>query len=262
MNGPGLVGAAAQVADLGWRQTIRSKLLIGVGLAIGFAVAMGFVIDQNTSSTFASDEARDYQAMQVLVLSTVVVPLIALLLGTGALASEREGGTLAFLFTRPFPRAAVVLGKALAAIAVANVATLLGTILVWLAMGAPAEGEVLGGALALMLEATALTAVFVLFGTLLARSLYLGLAYVVFVEGVFGNVVSTQSSYTVTYHARVLLSEWSGEALRGTNLLDGVGESAFGSLLTLLVVAAAAIAGACLWVEKREYGLKDRPKEE
>jgi ABC-2 type transport system permease protein len=260
VNGPGLVGAAVQVADLGWRQALRSKLLIGVGLAIAFAIGMAVVIHQNQHD---SDPALDHQAMQVVVLSTVVVPLVALLLGTGAMAAERESGTLSFLFARPFPRSAVVLGKALAAIAVVNVAVVVCTLGVWLALGAPAQGQLAGGLAALMLEGTALTAVFVLFGTLLARSLYLGLAYVVFVEGVLGNLISARSGYTVTYHARNLLGEWSSGALRGnTALLPALPESALQSVLTLLVVTVAALAAACLWVEKREYGLKDRPKEE
>lgn len=259
MNGPGLAGAAVQVADLGWRQALRSKLLIGVGLAIAFAIGMAVVIHQNSHD---SAPGVDYQAMQVFVLSTVVVPLIALLLGTGAMASERESGTLAFLFTRPFPRSAVVLGKAVAAIAVANVAVILCTLGVWLALGAPSQGQPMGGLAALMLEATALTAVFVLFGTLLARSLYLGLAYVVFFEGVLGNVVSARSGYTLTYHARNLLSEWSSDALRGTSILPALPEPALQSILVLLLVTVGALAGACMWVEKREYGLRDRPKEE
>jgi ABC-2 type transport system permease protein len=259
VNGPGIVGATVQVADLGWRQALRSKLLIGVGLAILFAIGMAFVIHQNDTG---SEPGLDYQAMQVFVLSTVVVPLVALLLGTGAMASERESGTLAFLFTRPFPRSAVVLGKAIAAIAVANVAVVVCTLGVWLALGAPSQGQLLGGLAALMLEATALTAVFVLFGTLLARSLYLGLAYVVFFEGVLGNVVSARSGYTVTYHARNLLSEWSAGALRGTSILPTLPEPALQSVVVLILVTVGALAGACLWVEKREYGLKDRAKEE
>ena len=258
MSGPGFVGAAAQVADLGWRQTVRSKTLIGVGLVIVFAVGLAVIIHQNSGN----DPAADYQAIQVLVLSPVVVPLIALLLGTGAMATERESGTLAFLFTRPFPRSAVVLGKGLAAMAVANAAVLLCTLLVWIVSGAPGEGQVLGGAAALALETTALSAVFLLFGTLMSRSLYVGLAYVVLFEGVLGNFVTARNGYTVTYHARNLLGEWSGEALRGQSLLSNLPGSATQSVLALLLVTVAATAAACLWVEKREYGLKDRPKEE
>ena len=259
MNGPGLVGASAQVADLGWRQALRSKMLIGVGLIVLFAVGMALVIRLEAGG---SDHATDHQAMQALVLTTVVVPLISLLMGTGAMASERESGTLAFLFTRPFPRSAVVLGKGASAIAVANVATLLCTVAVWLALGAPAGAQVPGGLAALMLEATALTALFVLFGTLLARSLYLGLAYVVFFEGVLGNLFETSTSYTMTHHTRNLLGEWSSEAVRGKGILPAIPAGPLESVLLLALVTAGALALACLWVEKREYGLKDRPKEE
>ena len=119
----------------------------------------------------------------------------------------------------------------------------------------------MGGILALVLESTALTALFVLFGTVLARSLYLGLAYVVLVEGVLGNAVGAQSPYTITYHARNLLSEWSGARVP-SGVLGEFPEPAAQSVLTLLVVAVVALVAAGAWVETREYGLRDRAKED
>lgn len=257
MSAPGLLAAAAQIADLGWRQTLRSKLLIGVGLAVAFAVGLALL-----ARSGGGDPAQSFQMLQVTLLAVVVVPFIALLLGTGAMAAEREGGTLSFLFTRPIPRGAVVVGKAAAAIAVANVAVALTVILVWLATGASAKAQVGGGLAALLLETTALTAVFVLLGTLLARSLYLGLAYVVLVEGVIGSAAGARGGYTVTSHARNLLAEWSGRAVRGTDLAEGLPGPALQSVVVLLLVTVVAVAGAASWVEKREYGLRDRPKEE
>lgn len=252
--------AAIQVGDLAWRQAIRSKLLIGVGLVIAFATAIALLIRLEGAS--GTTPAQDYQALQIVLLSTVVVPLVSLLLGTSAMATERENGTLAYLFTRPFPRAAVVLGKGAAAILVANAATLLCALLVFAASGFPANAQLGGGLAGLMLEATALTAVFVLFGTLMSRSLYLGLAYVVLVEGVLGNFIAARSGFTVTYHARNILSEWSANAARSNNMIEAMPGSAGASVLALLVITAAALAAACAWVERREYGLRDKPKEE
>lgn len=261
MSGPGLVRATVEMTDLGWRQTIRSKLLIGIGLAILLPVGIAFLIHEYAEGSSA---ATDYQALQLLLLSTVVAPLVALLLGTGAMATERESGTLAYLFTRPFPRAAVVLGKGLGAIAVANVAVAAAAVGVFVASGAPANAQFGGGLLALLLETTALTAVFVLFGTVLAKSLYLGLAYIALIEGLLGNVVAARSGYTVTYHARNLLSEWSARAINreAEELLGTLPGSAAQSVLVLVVVTVAALAAAGWWVETREYGLRDRPKEE
>ena len=258
MSGPGVVGATVQVADLGLRQAIRSKLLIGVGLTIAFSVVLALIIRQADSAP----PAEHFQAIELIVLSTVVVPLVALLLGTGAMATERESGTLAYLFTRPFPRAAVVVGKGLAAILIADLAILLCVVLVWFATGGPVNGQLAGGLLALLLETTALTAVFILLGTLLARSLYVGLAYVVLVEGAVGNGSGAGGGWTLTYHARNLLTEWSGSRLPSGLVGEGFPAPALQSVVVLLLVTLAALAGAAAWVEKREYGLRDRPKEE
>lgn len=258
---PGMVAATIEMTDLGWRQTIRSKLLIGIGAAILFAGIIALLIHENAPGSSAT---FDYQMLQWLMLSTVVVPLIALLFGTGAMATEREGGTLAFLFTRPMPRSAVVLGKGLGAILVANLATVVAALVVYAASGAPPNAQLAGGIGALMLETTALTGIFVLLGTVLARSLYLGLAYIVFVEGLVGNSIGARSGYTITYHARNLLSEWSAGAIRRAepDVLPEMAQTAGESAMVLLAVAAIALAAAAAWVETREYGLKDRPKEE
>ena len=252
------LAATAEMTDLGWRQMLRSKLLWGIAVAIVFAAIIAIIIRQSTQPVRA---AENFQGLQVLLLSTVIVPLLSLLMGTGALATEREGGTLAYLFTRPFRRSAVILGKGVGAILVADALTVLAALAVYAGSGFPSDAQVMGGILALVIESTALTALFVLFGTVLARSLYLGLAYVVLVEGVLGNAVGAQSPYTITYHARNLLSEWSGARVP-SGVLGEFPEPAAQSVLTLLVVAVVALVAAGAWVETREYGLRDRAKED
>lgn len=260
MNGPGIVVAIGEMTDLAWRQLVRSKQLIGIGLAILFAVGLSYVIYRDGGTT---TDAANFQFTQVFLLSAVIVPLIALLFGTGALASERESGTLTYLFTRPFPRAAVVLGKGIGAIVGANVAVIVCVVLVFLAAGAPAGGELGGGIAALMVETTALTALFVLFGTLVPKSLYLGLAYIALFEGFAGNTLGARGGWTVTYHARNLLSEWSASAIRGdADFVSDLPGSAGDSILALLALTVVALAAAAAWVETREYGLRDRAKEE
>ncbi|HUR67842.1 MAG TPA: ABC transporter permease subunit [Candidatus Thermoplasmatota archaeon] len=253
----GHLAAALEVTDLSWRQLVRSKQLIGIGLAILFAAGIAWTIHQQDRSATA---AAHFQALQAILLSTVIVPLIALLLGTGAMASERESGTLAYLFTRPIPRYVVVLAKGIGAIVGANVAVVVCVLVVFLASGAPARGELVGGVGALMLETTALTALFVLFGTLMSRSLYAGLAYVALFEGLLGNTVGAKSGWSVTYHARNLLSEWSGSA--SDDLFGTLPGSAAQSALVLLAVAGLSLVAAAAWVETREYGLRDRAKED
>lgn len=253
--------AVVEIADLSWRQIVRSKQLIGIGLVILFAVGIAFLL-QRDSARPGHDPAEDFQFLQLLLLSAVVAPLVSLLFGTGALASERESGTLAFLFTRPIPRWTVLAGKALGAIAGANAAVLLCQLLVWVASGAPSEGEVGGGAVALLLETTALTALFVLFGTVVPKSLYAGLAYIALFEGLAGNTMGARSGWTITYHARKLLAEWSSGAMSPGHPLAGLPGEAGDSVLALLLVTAGALVAAAVWIETREYGLRDRSKED
>ena len=73
---------------------------------------------------------------------------------------------------------------------------------------------------------------------------------------------SNGGGWTLTYHARNLLTEWSGRALRGEEFGVSIPGSPAQSVLYLLGVTAGALAVASIWVEKREYGLRDRPKEE
>lgn len=252
--------AVAEIADLSWRQIARSKQLIGIGLAILFAAGIAFTIARNEP---AAQAGQNYQFLQVLLLSAVIAPLVALLFGTGALATERESGTLSYLFTRPIPRWSVLVGKAIGAMLGANAAMVVCVLLVWVASGAPGNGQPIGGLAALLWETTALTALFVLFGTMVPRSLYLGLAYIALFEGLAGNTAGARSGWTVTYHARNLLSEWSARAMGAND--DVLGElpgSAGESIATLLVVTLGSLVAAALWIELREYGLRDRAKED
>ncbi|HEX2021439.1 MAG TPA: ABC transporter permease subunit [Candidatus Thermoplasmatota archaeon] len=258
MNAPGLLPASVQIADLGWRQLLRSKLLVGLGLLVVAPAIMAGIIHAYARGSSAP---QDYQAMQAIVLSVVVVPLVSLLLGTAALASEREGGTLAYLFTRPVPRAAVVVGKGAVAMGAAVVVTVLATLATWIASGAP-DAQMPGGVAALSLQAFAMTGAFVFLGTVLARGLYLGLAYVVLVEGLLGNVPIARGGWTIGSHARNLLSSWSSRSIPDPEMLVALPGGAAQSVLALLLVGVAGILAACVWVERREYGLKDRPKEE
>lgn len=249
--------AVLQVMELSWRQAQRSKILIGVGIAILVAATLALVIRTQDPST----PDAVFQAFVLMALATVFVPLLALLVGTHAMASEREGGTLPFLFTRPIPRAAVVLGKGATAILVAVAASAVAVTLVYVAMGLP-TGAQLGGAIAATATmAMALTAIFVLLGTVLQRSLYAGLAYIALYEGLLGNVVAGRAGASVTWHGRRLISAWAGEALP-FDLASLYTGSVAASVLTLALVTLAALAGAALWADRREYGLREKVKEE
>lgn len=254
---PALFDAARILALPGTTQFLRSKAMWGIAALAIFAAFISIVVARESGTP---TPGRDFEALEYVLLSTAVVPLVSLFFGTAAMASEREAGTLSFLFTRPIRRSAVVLGKGVAALALSAVAVALIDALVWVCAGAPVPAAFANGLAALVLESVALTALFVLFGAVLVRSLYVGLAYVALYEGALGNALQA-SPYTITFHARTLLRHWSGDLVPQL-YAEMPPESTAGAVWTLLIVAGASLAFAMVWVETREYGLRDRPKEE
>lgn len=254
---PGLVQAARLLAVPGTAQFLRSKGMIALGLLAAFAGTIACLVAREGSSR----PGESFQGLEFFLLAPAVAPLVSLFFGTAAMASEREAGTLSFLFTRPIRRSAVVLGKGAAAVALAAIAVTLIHALVWAFSGdADAPSALFGGLGALLLETIALTSLFVLLGAVLVRSLYVGLAYVALYEGALGNALQA-SPYTVTFHARTLLRHWSGDLV--PSLYSAMpAEPTSQAVLVLLGVAAGSLALAAAWVETREYGLRDRPKEE
>lgn len=153
----------------------------------------------------------------------LVVPLVALLLGSAVVAEEVEDRTVTYLFTRPIPRAALLAGRWAAAFVVA---------LFLLGASAWAVTEILTGAaeanplLALggdarlrLLETIALGAaayslVFAAAGAFVKHPVIVGLGYTFAIEGFFANLPGSSQGITILY--------WLKSFLFGTaGLLEG-----------------------------------------
>jgi ABC-2 type transport system permease protein len=115
----------------------------------------------------------------------VVLPLVALVLGTGAFGAELEDGTAVYSLTRPVARWRIALAKLVTASTLTLVVTALSTALA----GAIAVGAGPGRVVVAFTGATALgallyAAVFVALGLFMRRALIAGFVYVVLWEGV------------------------------------------------------------------------------
>jgi ABC-2 type transport system ATP-binding protein len=136
----------------------------------------------------------------------VVLPLVALVVGTGVLGLEIDDGTLLHVLTKPLPRSEIVLTKLAVAcattVAIGSGALFVaGTITAGARVGA---GFAVGGAVA----AVAYSALFEALSLVTRRPVLVGLIYVVLWEGLLGNVVSgtgvlSIQQYAVTIAAKV-----------------------------------------------------------
>lgn len=140
----------------------------------------------------------------------VVLPVVALIVGTGVLGSEIEDGTIVHILTKPLPRWQIVLPK----LAVAAGVTAF-TVAIPLYVGGVLADSVrlgLGLAAAGTVGALAYSAVFLALSLLTRRPVLLGLVYVLIWEGLLGNLVKGTSvlsiqQYVITIADRIAPTE-------------------------------------------------------
>ncbi len=127
--------------------------------------------------------------------AATLMPLVALLFGTGAIGAEIEDGTAVFLLAKPINRRTVVLTK-LSVASVCAIALTCGPMLAagLLGAGGLGDGLVLGFVGAAAIGSLIYTAVFLALSLITSRALVFGLAYVLIWEGLLaGLFVGTQT---------------------------------------------------------------------
>ena len=210
-------------ALLGRRRTIL-LILAGVILVLVAAVA-----------GLNGDDAAERRELTGRVLADlglgVVVPLVAVIVGTAAIGSEIEDGTIIYLLAKPIPRWIIVVIK---------------TVVVWLVTAAlivPAmiiagivgSGDAdLGLAYAVggLVATIEYGAIFVALSVITTRALIIGLAYVVIWEGILAGLFAGTRVLSVRQHALSV-----ADAVGGQGAV--VSELALATALGVAVVATA-----------------------
>lgn len=146
----------------------------------------------------------------------VVLPIVALLIGTGVLGSEIDDGTITHVLTKPLPRRTIVLSKYL----VASTVTFLAAGVPLAVCGALADGGKLGIGLgiAAIFGSLAYTGLFLTVSLVSRRPVLLGLVYVMLWEGVLGNVVSGTKVLSIEQYVLTIADRWSGTGLFSTTM--------------------------------------------
>ncbi len=200
-----------------------------------------------------------------IMLVQVVTPLSALVLGAATVAEEVEDRTITYLFTRPMPRAALLLGR-WAAIALILVLILgLATWLFLLAAerargdGPPVDAQIARALLfAVLAGAVTYSALAAALGAFVRHPILIGLGYAFAVEGFLANLPGRNQSLTVQHHLRSLM------AAQGSPLwakVEGFASASYESGGTALVVLACIALGALAlgsWrLARREFVLSE-----
>ena len=254
--------AARAVFDLaleGMVWTRRSVLMaVLVGLPIAFGLLYRLVLAARIPPQVTPTEL--YGAIVVFYYIGAVLPLVALFYATALIADEVEGRTITYLFTRPIPRPAILVGKFAAYVVAALSLTLPSLVLTFFLLLTTRRGDLAAGTPDLfrdmgVLALTLLSygALFTLLGVLLKRPMIPGLLFVFIWEWV-SKLPGYMPRLTLTAYLKSLVTHRPAE--------EGIG-GLFGQILpadlSLGVLSAATLillAGA-LWIfSTREYVLE------
>jgi len=269
-SAPGFLYAALRVFDLSlgdmlWsRRTVFMALVVGMPVLIAFVarslVALGAPIMQNTAMT----GPLIFGLMIWAFFVRFSVPVLGVFYGTSLMADEVEDKTITYLFTRPIPRGAVLVGKYLAYLVCTVCVVLPAVVIIWLLI-VPLKGSLGASVIDLAKDLGVLAlglavygAVFALIGAALKRPLLVGLIFVFGWETLAMVLPGNLKRFTVAYYLQGLVPH-AMPSDSPLSLMQQIFQDTPG--LAQSLISMAIIEVVCLWlaartVARREYVLE------
>jgi ABC-type transport system involved in multi-copper enzyme maturation permease subunit len=278
---PGFLTSALRVFDLSVSEMLWSRRTIFMALIVGAPVLISLILrllvglgaplldNQDVSregvrTTLRMTGPGIFGLMIWIFYLRFTVPVLGVFYGTSLIADEVEDKTITYLFTRPIPKGAVLVGKYLAYLACTFFVVLPSVVLVYLLI-VPMRGT-LGGSFLdlvkdLMLLAIGLAvygAVFAFIGARFKRPLLVGLIFIFGWEQMALAFPGYLKKFTVAYYLQGMVPH----AMPNDNvisLIQGIFRESPGlveSLIWLAVILAVFLWGAAVSVERKEYVLE------
>jgi ABC-2 type transport system permease protein len=273
-SSPTLIRSALRIFDLSLGQMLWSRRSIFLALVVGGPTVLAAVVRILAavvpSSSFRINGAivggpSIFGMMIWLLYVRFIVPVLGVFYGTALIADEVDDKTITYLFTRPIPRGAVLIGKYLAYLA-CTVLLILPTVMIVFFLIVPLGNGSVGEAFPSLLTdlgmialgLAAYGAVFALVGARLKRPLVIGLVFAFGWEPTVMLLPGYLKRLTVAYYVQALVPHAMPE------------DSTLGAILQVFnevppvavsLSALAIITGVALWlaartVETREYVLE------
>jgi ABC-2 type transport system permease protein len=226
------------LARLAFRQFLGSRralLLVVLGaLPVLVALLVGM---ENTGGKEALD---DYTGMYRLLTVGVLLPIVALVLGTSVFGAEVDDGTITYVLGKPVPRWRIVLTRIVAA-GLATALVLVPSTLLSAAVGlrgVDAPGAMAAAAAAVAIGGFLYCALFVALSLSTRRALVAGLVYVVLWEGSLSNTFGGSRALSIRQYTLSFAEKMADGASFGGQLDAGVALG-MAAAVTLLATAHA-----------------------
>ena len=270
-SNPPLFASAVRIFDLSLGQMLWSRRSVFLGLLLGGPVVLSIVIRSLSTMSGLSvngaqpEGATIFGMMVWLLYIRFIVPILGVFYGTALIADEVEDKTITYLFTRPIPRSAVLLGKYLAYL-VCTVLLVLPSVMIVFFLVVPTGGSsvaasfpsLLADFAMLMIGLASYGAVFALVGTRLKRPLVVGLVYAFGWEPAVLLFPGYLKRLTVMYYLQALVTHDMPQDSAVSMVLQLFREvpTIPVSLVSLAVIIGVTLWGAGRTVEQREYVLE------
>ncbi|MEM7305528.1 MAG: ABC transporter permease subunit [Planctomycetota bacterium] len=242
------------------RRLLLSKRMLICSLLcmapVGAAILISIVADAH------EDDVPAFELGWILMIQGTV-PLVALILGSAVVAEEVEDRTVSYLFSRPIPRASVLLGRWLATVVVLELLLFSSAEITFLLLqrGAGASefalpaGMAAGMRNACLIGGLVYSALFAAGGAFLKHPMIVGIGYTFVVEGFLANLPGQNGSITIQLHLKSYLAGLGPEVLARMEELAGH-QDLFApehALRRLAFVLVGALALGCWTVSRRQY---------
>jgi ABC-2 type transport system permease protein len=270
---PSLMASSMRIFELSLGQLLWSRRSVFLALLLGGPVLLAAAIRVFTATTpfwrFSINGARVggpalFGMIMWLLYIRFIVPVLGVFYGTALIADEVEDKTITYLFTRPVPRGAVLIGKYLAYLACTALLVLPSVVLVFFLI-VPLGGGSIGASFPALLTdlgmliagLIAYGAVFAWVGARLKRPLVLGLVFAFGWEPAVLLFPGYLKQLTVAYYLQALVPHAMPQDSAVSILMQVFREvpPVATSLLCLAGITVFALWFAARAVERREYVL-------
>lgn len=264
--------AVMRVFDMSLGQMLWSRRTVFMALATGAPVVIAIILrvvhEMGLSSFRINGIAVPgpviFGGMIWLLYLRFVIPVLGAFYGTSLMSDEVEDRTLTYLFTRPVPRGAVIIGKYLAYLVCTGLVVLPSVTAVFLLI-TPVAGGSIGGTFPQLLTDLGLLAVglavygavFALIGALVPRPLVAGLLLIFGWEQAALLIPGYLRTFTVAHYLQALVPHAmpQDDTVAAIQSLFSEPPTALSSLISLAVILIVALWLAAKTVERREYVL-------
>jgi ABC-2 type transport system permease protein len=270
---PSYLEASFRIFDLSLGQMLWSRRTIFLALVVGSPLALGVLFRILESLGLGSMQIENvkvpgatiFGGMMWLLYLRFMVPVLGVFYGTALIADEVEDKTLTYLFVRPIPRGAVILGKYLAYLVTTVFVVLPSVVILYFLVVPLGHGSLAASFPALLkdlgllaLGLAAYGALFTLIGARLKHPLVTGLVFAFGWEQLALMLPGYLRRITIAFYLQALVPHAMPQEGLGSILQAFFKDvpSPLAATGWLIIFIAVFLAVAARLVERKEYVLE------